>query len=96
MVTDDNSMKMGLQQRQTLHRKRQESSSKTGTVSSLVPSTRSNFSQRTMANYGTIVVSRNYAEIGQKVVNTSIPCPENAQQPMAAPTFLSLIEIDLM
>ena len=42
------------------------------------------------------VASRNYAEISQKVVNTSIPCTQNAQQPMEAPTFLSLIEIDLM
>ena len=37
------------------------------------------------------VTSRKYAEISQKVVNTSIPCrTENAQQPMAAPTFYSL------
>ena len=71
-----------------------EISSKTGTVSSLVPSAQSNFLQRT-ANYGQ-VASRNYAEISQKFVNISIPCTENAQQPMAAPIFLSLIEIDLM
>ena len=41
------------------------------------------------------VASRN-AELSQIVVNTSIPCPENAQQLMAAPTFLFLLEIDLM
>ena len=55
-----------------LHRKQQESCSKTGTVSSLVASTQSNYGK---------VASRNYAEISQKV---------------PAPTFLSLIEIDLM
>ena len=30
--------------------------------------------------------------ISQKVVNTSIPCTENAQQPLAAPKFLSLLD----
>ena len=70
-----------------LHRKQQESSSKTGIVSSLVPSTQSNYGK---------VAARNHAEISQKVVNISIPCTENAQQPMAAPTLLSLIPIGLM
>ena len=45
------------------------------------------------------VASRNYAEISQKVVNTSILCTENAQRPiaMAAPIVLRLsIEIELM
>ena len=69
----------------TLDRKQQESSSKTGTVSSLVP--------RTQSNYGK-VASRNYAEISQKVVNASIPCTGNAQQPMAAPTFLKFFHRD--
>ena len=47
----------------TLHRKQQESSSKTGTVSSLVSSSRWNYGK---------VASRNHAEISQEVVNTSI------------------------
>ena len=64
-------------------------------VSSLVPSTPSNFLQRT-ANYGN-VASRTYAEIRQKIVNLSISCTEFAQQPTVSPKFLqSLTEIDLM
>ena len=54
-------------------------------------------------------IRENYAEISQKVVNTFVKmCPYHAeknplmsrvksvQRPMQAPTFLSLIEIDLM
>ena len=69
MGTDDNSKEMGLPQWQTLHRKKHERSFKTGTVSNLVPSTQSNFSQRTQV---TKVTLKNYEEISQKVVNTLV------------------------
>ena len=72
---------MGLQQRLTLHRK-QESRSKEGTVFKSCPKHTVEF----LTANGKLrkVASRNYAEISQKVVNISIPCTQNAQQPMAA------------
>ena len=95
---------MDMQQQQILHRKEKGSCSKTGTVSSLVPCTQSNFPQR-KANYGKVAPRiENYAEISQRDVNTFVKtCPHHAekkpltsrvksvQRPMLALTFLCLI-----
>ena len=81
-TTDDNSKEMDIQQQQTLHRKQKGSCSKTRTVSSLVPHTQSNFPWR-KGNY-------------RKVENPLMSRVKSVQRSMQAPTFLSLIEIDLM
>ena len=60
---------MGLQQRQTLHRKQQESSCKTGTVSSLVPSEQ----QITEGGFGKLC--RNQPESCQHINFMHRKCP---------------------
>ena len=60
----------------TLHRKQQESSSKTGTVSSLVPSTQSNFSsEQQVTESGFTKLCRNQPESCQHIHSMHRKCP---------------------
>ena len=106
-TTNSKKKEMGLSKQQSLHSKQQKSCSKTGAISSLVlcPQSSSHRGRQITEKW----LQENYAEISQKVINVFVQlCPYHAEkkpitsrvkdihQPMEAPTFLSLIEIDSM